>query len=84
MGSISDLGGDIFLQYGFASVCVVLFAILIWLIKALLLLQKETNKVIQENTTTNRRIVELQERQTQNLDMLKEKLISRPCIAQKE
>jgi len=84
MSPLLDINSEIFLQYGFAGVSAVLFGILIWLIKALLSLQKDTNKVIEKNTSANNRIVDLQEKQLITIDALKEKLISRPCIARRE
>lgn len=86
-----DISAGAFLQYGFASVSVVLFSILIWLIRALLNLQSETNKIIErnsnsidKNTLSNNRIIETQNKQSANIDLLKERLISRPCISKHE
>lgn len=87
MDPLINLSSEVFLQYGFAAVSVVLFGILIWLIKSLLTLQKETNKVIGENTAANNRITDLQQRQatvTESMHdrvlVLSQQLESRPCL----
>ena len=72
------------IQYGFAGFCAVLLGIVVWLIKRLLTVLDETNKIIMKNTDA---IAELN---SATVDLLllnrkvHDKLISRPCIAKGE
>ena len=68
-------------QYGFAGLCVVLLGILVWLIKELLVILKENNRVISANTQA------IQQVDRHSADALaigievKDELLKRPCIA---
>ena len=75
---------DLVLQAGFAGFAILLLAILFWLIKQLLRLQKDTNQIINEHNKQAVLIHETQNSIVQTLTKLYEKLISRPCIQEKE
>jgi len=72
------------IQYGFLGFSVVLLGIIIWLIKRLLGVLDANNKVITANTQATQDLTKL------TCDLLKldrslhDKIISRPCIAEKE
>jgi len=69
------------IQYGFAGLCVVLLAILVWLVRELLSVMRENNAVISAN---NQAIVAVQATAKATFDVsieCKDKLVERPCIA---
>lgn len=69
------------IQYGFAGFSLILLVVLIWLIRELLLILKENNRVIAENTQA---IVGV-DKNTQDtfgiMVEIKDELLKRPCIA---
>ena len=81
---MGDLTNNPIVQCGFAGMCAVLLGIIVWLIKQLLTVLKETNTVIGENTktigmlhtTSNEEIVVLRDIQA--------KLMARPCLMKGE
>jgi len=72
------------IQYGFAGFSFILVGIIVWLISKLLTLLTKTNEIIAHNT----KAIESIGRETSDLLFLNreihDKLLSRPCIAQKE
>jgi len=69
------------MQYGFAGFSVILLGILIWLVRELLKVLKENNKVIATNTAA---IVQVDEHAKNTLAVsieCKNELLKRPCIA---
>lgn len=72
------------IQYGFAGFSFILVGIIVWLISKLLTLLTKTNEIIARNT----KAIESIGRETSDLLFLNreihDKLLSRPCIAQKE
>lgn len=69
------------IQYGFAGFCVILLAILFWLIRELLKVLKENNNVIAQNTEA---ILKVDEHSVNTLNVAiecKDELLKRPCIA---
>lgn len=69
------------IQYGFAGFSVILLGILIWLVRELLKVLKENNKVIATNTAA---IVQVDEHTRNTLAVsieCKNELLQRPCIA---
>jgi len=72
------------IQYGFAGFCAVLIAIIVWLIRRLLCVLEETNKIIARNTEA---IADLNHSTADLLSLnrqVHDKLISHPCIARLE
>ncbi|MDD5457857.1 MAG: hypothetical protein PHF37_00465 [Phycisphaerae bacterium] len=72
------------LQYGFAGMCAVLLVIIVWLIWNLMKLLEKTNQIISANTQA---ICQVDQHSVEALKLLREtreKIIARPCIAQKE
>jgi hypothetical protein len=69
------------IQYGFAGFCVVLLAILVWLITQLLKILKENNIVISTNTAAITRVDGHSEATLKVAIECKEELLKRPCIA---
>jgi hypothetical protein len=71
-------------QYGFLGFSAVLLGVVIWLIRQLLDVLRQTNRVVASNTEAIRNLTGM------TLDLLKldrslhDKIISRPCIASKE
>jgi len=69
------------IQYGFAGLSVVLLVILVWLIRELLTVLKENNRVIATNTAA---ISTVDGHAKETLDVaieLKNEIYKRPCIA---
>ena len=75
---------EMIVQGGFAAFAVILLGILFWLVRQLITLQKETNKVIAEHNEVSTLIYTGQTKMIDTLDKLHDKIISRPCIAKKE
>lgn len=69
------------MQLGFAGFSFVLLCILIWLIRELLKILKDTNHVISTNTDAIHTITAKTEDVFEIQVQLKDKLNSRPCIA---
>lgn len=81
-----DLIGNPVIQWGFAGFCLILTGIIIWLIKQLLKVMGENNKVITKNTETIRdtntaitAVINQNNEQTVTIRQLREDLMSRPC-----
>jgi len=75
---------ELIMQLGFAGFAILLLSILFWLVKQLITLQKETNKIIAEHSAVSTLIYNAQNKMIQTIDTLHDKIISRPCIAMKE
>jgi hypothetical protein len=68
-------------QYGFAGFCVILLGILVWMIKQLLTVLKENNKVIATNTQAIQAVHSITE-ETRDITIdVKDTLNRKPCIA---
>jgi len=69
------------IQYGFAGFSLILLGVLIWLIRELLSVLKENNRVIAENTQAIKSV----DKNTTNtfaiMVEIKDELLKRPCIA---
>lgn len=68
-------------QYGFAGLCVILLVILVWLIRELLQVLKENNRVISENTQAIQSVDENAKNTLAVSVEVKNELLKRPCIA---
>jgi hypothetical protein len=69
------------IQYGFAGFSLILLGVLIWLIRELLKVMKENNKIIAANTLA---IIAVDKHSMETLNILvevKDTLLQRPCIA---
>jgi short-subunit dehydrogenase involved in D-alanine esterification of teichoic acids len=84
---MSELGltsAEMVIQYGFAGFSIILLGILIWLLKRFLELQSKAIEALNRNTE----VVKETKKQIQNVETItvdmKDKLQSRPCIAQQE
>jgi len=69
------------IQYGFAGFSIVLLAVLIWLIRELLSVLKESNKVIAENTQAIKYVGTVTKNTFEIMVEVKDELLKRPCIA---
>ena len=80
----SDLLLQPVIQYGFLGFSVVLLGVVIWLIKRLLAVLEATDRIIAANTEAINDLIAL----TTDLMALNrsvhDKLLSRPCIAERE
>ncbi len=79
------------IQYGFAGFSVVLLGIVVWMFKqwqgmhdGQLGLQRDTNKIIADNTTAIREVCMATAKQTSMLEEQKELLLTRPCVAERK
>ena len=79
------------IQYGFAGLCAVLLAILVWLVKTFAQVVKDlhnqsveltqtTTSVVKENTEAIREVKSVEDQQVAVLTQLKDKLLERPCL----
>lgn len=75
------------IQYGFAGLCMVLLGIIVWLIKQLLLVLKENNKIIGKNTEAVTQLIGANKEAKQESENLKtsvysmrDKLMQQPCM----
>jgi len=73
-----------FIQYGFAGMSMLLVGVIVWLIGRLLKLLDETNKIIAANTEAIHDVGETSRDSMRLTRQLHDKLISRPCIAERE
>ncbi len=82
--SVSEILLNPVIQYGFAGFCLLLLGIIVWLMRQLLAVLKQTNQIIAANTD----VIERVDSRTGELltlnRSLHDKLIARPCIAVKE
>jgi hypothetical protein len=72
------------MQAGFLGLSAVLLVIIVWLITRLMKLLEDTGKIISENTHV---IAGLNDRYAELTDLcgdIRDKLLSRPCIAERE
>lgn len=69
-------------QWGFAGFSGVLIAVIVWLIGRLLDVIRENNKIIAEHTEIMRELGRTNREQFEIQVSIKDKLLSRPCIAQ--
>jgi len=69
------------IQYGFAGFSLILLAVLIWLIRELLSVLKENNRVIAENTQAIKSVDKNTNDTLGIMIEIKDELFKRPCIA---
>lgn len=69
------------MQYGFAGLSAVLLVILVWLVRELLKILKETNNVIATNTQAIRDVDDNSKSALKVGTEVKDELFKRPCIA---
>jgi len=67
-------------QWGFAGFSFVLLGIIVWLVRHLLRVLHETNRVISENTAVMRTITASQSSLLELMRDVHDNLISRPCL----
>lgn len=72
------------IQYGFAGFSAVLLVIIVWLIRRLLDVLRENNKIIAANTTAISEVRKLTEEELKLLRILNDRLLVRPCMAKGE
>ncbi len=72
------------MQYGFAGLSGILIMIIVWLINKLLGVLKDTNQIVANNTVAIREVVSLTRDSIKLLRDVHDKLIARPCIAEKQ
>jgi len=69
------------IQYGFAGFSLILLAVLIWLIRELLSVLKENNRVIAENSQAIKSVDKSTKDTFGIMIEIKDQLLTRPCIA---
>jgi len=69
------------MQWGFAGFSGILLSILVWLIRELLKVLKENNRIIASNTEAINRVGGSADETFRVVDGLKNELYRRPCIA---
>jgi len=81
-----DVISNPIIQYGFAGFCVVLLGIMVWLIKQLLQVLKENNKIIASNTEAIQQINNTGKETREEVKeaklavySLRDALLKRPC-----
>lgn len=75
---------DPVVQHGFLGLSAVLLAVLVWLVQRLIHLLETTHTIIHENTQAIRSL-DLRNTQLVRLtDGLRDRLLIRPCIAERE
>ena len=72
------------IQYGFAGLSIILLSFIFWLVRQLIMLLKENNKVISENTAAINNLTKNSNDQLKLQRDISDKLLSRPCIARGE
>ena len=81
---MNDLIAKLVIQYGFAGFCAAQFIFIFWLVRRLLSVLEKNNQVIQENTAAVRDMAGLCGDVIESNKQLREKIITRPCIARGE
>jgi hypothetical protein len=71
-------------NFGFAGFCGILLWIIVWLVHRLLNIMEENNRIIGENTKVIQDMLISSKDQFEIMIQIKDKLLSRPCIADKE
>lgn len=72
------------MQFGFAGFCIVLLAFIFWLVKRLLGVLDQTNRIIAANTEA---ILNLSNTTTEEMKLvrdLRDKMMTRPCLGERE
>ena len=69
------------IQYGFAGFSLILLMVLVWLIRELLSVLKENNRVIAENTHAIKTVDDNTQNTFDIMVEIKDELLKRPCIA---
>jgi len=72
-----------YIQAGFAGLCFVLVGVIVWLTKQVLGVLRETNQVIEKNTTTIEKMHTSTARVESAIGKLRDELLRRPCVAEK-
>lgn len=70
------------IQWGFAGLCLILLGILVWLIRELLSVLKENNRVIALNTQAIQKVDSNAEKTLDIAVEVKNEILKKPCIAQ--
>ena len=73
-----------FVQLGFAGVCLFLLGIIVWLIKNLIALLTKNNDIIAKNTAAIHSMSEATVKGYELIRQLHDKLLQRPCIAERD
>ena len=81
---MSDWMVEPIVRYGFMGFSAVLLGLVIWLIRRLLAVLDANTRVIEANTSAIRDLTNMTSDLLKLNRSLHDKLISRPCIAQKE
>jgi len=71
-------------QFGFAGFCAALLGVLVWLVRQLLQLQRDSSDVIARNTEAVHDLLTLVSDSVRLLREVHNKLLARPCIAREE
>jgi hypothetical protein len=71
------------IQYGFAGFCAILLAIIVWLMKRLMDLLEQNNRVLAENTGVIKSLYAQGDKTKEAVWEMREEFLRRPCISQK-
>ena len=71
-------------QYGFLGFSAVLLGVVVWLVRRVLGVLEKTNSVIEGNTAAVRKVCHVTAELLREHRDLRDKIISRPCIAELE
>ena len=69
-----------YIQYGFAGFAFLLLALVFWMIRRLLRVLEDTNKVVANNTQVSVAVQETARETRELLIDIKDQLLSRPCL----
>jgi len=72
---------DPVLQAGFAGLCVILIGLIAWLVRQLVNVLKENNRVISANTQAMTTLVAGQTRVEASVEALRDEMVRKPCLA---
>lgn len=70
------------MQMGFAGFSAVLLVVVVWAMKALITIQKETTEVIAQNTLMIQEMRKETKEQTEIIRTLREDFMRRPCMVE--
>ncbi len=76
----SSIASSPLIQLGFAGLCLILLAIIVWLIRQLLQVIERNNQVISQMTEVIRDVDEHIHANGRVMDDLRDRLLARPCI----
>lgn len=80
MPDLSSLLSQMTMEHGFAAICIILLAMLSWLIRSLLQILKDNGEIIAANSDAIRSLSDHIERNNKVSEEMRTELYRRPCI----